>query len=68
MAWIDRIADDPSVNRLAALIEAGGAVSARGICGSSTVVLMAALRRHVCRPILLVVGHLDEADEAVDDL
>ncbi|MFB3137671.1 MAG: transcription-repair coupling factor [Phycisphaerales bacterium] len=68
MAWIDRIADDPSVNRLAALLEAGGAVSARGICGSSTVVLMAALRRHVRRPILLVVGHLDEADEAVDEL
>ncbi len=59
MAWIERIADDPSVNRLAALLKAGGAVSARGISGSSTVVLMAALRRHVRRTILLVVGHLD---------
>jgi transcription-repair coupling factor (superfamily II helicase) len=55
-------------SRLIRRIEAGGGVSTRGLIGSSTVVLTAALSRSIARPILLVVGHLDEADEAVDEL
>ncbi len=68
MSWIERIADTQATRRLADLIEAGGAVSARGIVGSSAVMLAAVLQRRLDRPLLLVVPHLDEADEAVDEL
>jgi transcription-repair coupling factor (superfamily II helicase) len=67
-AWIDRISAGATAGRLAELVEAGGTVCARGIVGSSPAVLAAALRRHLARPILLVTAHLDDADEAADEL
>ncbi|UCD76663.1 MAG: transcription-repair coupling factor [Phycisphaerales bacterium] len=66
--WLRRIANDGVVGRLAGLIARGGAVSARGSVGSSTVLLTAALQRQLGRPLILVVAHLDEADEAIDEL
>ncbi len=42
-------------------------MSARGAVGSSSTLFAAALSKHKCRPILLVVAHLDEADEAIDE-
>lgn len=66
--WLQTIANTPAVDELAARIERGGAVSARGAAGSSTIQLAAALRRRLNRPILLVVAHLDDADEALDEL
>ena len=68
VAWIRRIADDPSVKELIELARRGGLVSGRGAVGSSTVLVTAALREALARPILMVVAHLDEADEAVDEL
>ena len=68
VAWIRRIADDPSVKELIKLARRGGLVSGRGAVGSSTVLVTAALREALARPILMVVAHLDEADEAVDEL
>jgi transcription-repair coupling factor (superfamily II helicase) len=67
-AWIDRISAGATARRLAELVEAGGTVCARGIVGSSSSAVAAALRRHVARPILLVTAHLDDADEAADEL
>ena len=70
-AWFDSIADSPAVRRLAHLIveaATGGTVSARGAIGSSTTLVAAALQRRLQQPLLLVVAHLDEADEAVDEL
>ncbi len=66
--WMERICDDPAVGSLDELIAEGGTVSARGIVGSSTVALVAALCRRGHAPVLLVVAHLDEADEAADEL
>ncbi len=43
-------------------------VQARGSNGSSASFLAAAVARRLGRPVLLVVGHLDDADEAVDEL
>ena len=62
--WLQRIADDGAVRRLTRLIEQGGGVSARGAVGSSTLLVVAALQRLLNRPVVLVVAHLDEADEA----
>jgi len=66
--WVQSIAKTRAVGDLAALIERGGAVSARGVVGSSTVLITAALWRLLRRPMLLLVAHLDEADEALDEL
>lgn len=71
MSWstfLDRIAGEAALKRLRQLIEAGGFASVRGASGSSTVVVTAALARHMTRPLLLVTGHLDETDEAIDEL
>ncbi len=65
---VELIAKDRAFERLASLVEAGGAVRARGIVGSSATMLAGALRRATGRPVLLVVAHLDEADEAVEEL
>jgi transcription-repair coupling factor (superfamily II helicase) len=71
--WFERILSTPVVGRLAEAIahaaaRSGEAISARGAIGSSTVLVAAALQRKLNRPLLLVVAHLDEADEAIDEL
>jgi transcription-repair coupling factor (superfamily II helicase) len=69
--WQDRIFDDPSIARLAAAARDaadGGSVAARGIAGSSATFVAAALQRRLDRPLLMVVAHLDDADEAADEL
>ncbi|MHC4218263.1 MAG: transcription-repair coupling factor, partial [Planctomycetota bacterium] len=66
--WIERIAGGEAAGRVAELAEAGGNVCVRGIVGSSATVLAAVLRRHADRPVLLVTAHLDDADEAADEL
>ena len=62
------LATDASVQKLVELLNQGGLVAARGSVGSSTILLTAALTEHIDSAILLVVGHLDQADEAVDEL
>lgn len=46
----------------------GTRVVARGVSGSSSHLLAGALARLTARPVLLVVAHLDEADEAADEI
>ena len=65
---LDSIAGDPALRSLLAHLEAGGASSARGAAGSSTVLLAGAVARRLGRPLLLVLAHIDDADEAVDEL
>lgn len=66
-AWLDRLAQAPEVHALAAALSAGGHSVARGARGSSTAVLSALLAAATGRPLLLVVAHLDEADEVMED-
>jgi transcription-repair coupling factor (superfamily II helicase) len=66
--WIERIGTGEHVGRLAERVALGGTVSARGVVGSSAGVVAAALRRHRPEPMLLVTAHLDDADEAADEL
>ncbi len=46
----------------------GRRVYVRGSQGSSTTLLAGAIARRTGRPVLLVVAHLDEADEGADEL
>ena len=66
--WSERLGADPAVRRLLDLVAEGGEVSARGAAGSSTSVLAAAIARRAPGPVVLVVPHLDDADDAVDEL
>ncbi len=62
------IAADPALRTLARSLAARRRVVATGASGSSTTLVVAALARELKRPVLLVGAHLDEADEAADEL
>mgnify|MGYP000602936321 CR=1 FL=1 len=68
MDLIAHIAADPAVKALCAHIARGRRAVARGSQGSSTAFLAGAVSRTLARPVLLVVAHLDEADETLDEL
>ncbi len=53
---------------LARTLRAGPAASVSGLWGSSVAATIAALHVDLSRPIVLVCGHLDEADDLLDDL
>ena len=63
--WLERIVADPAIARLLDLVAEGGEVSARGVAGSSTTMLVAAVARDAPGPVVFVVPHLDDADEVV---
>ena len=66
--WLDRIVSSPQVCALAEAALRAGRVEADGSRGSSTALLAGALAAKSRRPVLLVVAHLDEADDALEDL
>jgi len=66
--WLDRITDHDSVQALVRAIDAQQPVNARGIAGSSAILTAGALHRRTNRPVLLVLPHIDDADEAFDEL
>ncbi len=68
--WLDVLRTDPAVEAIAAHVASRekAHVSARGAVGSSTNALAAALHTQLERPVLLLVAHIDEADDAVDEL
>lgn len=75
--WLAEIVESAHARALAARLErpeagsgasGGGGVVADGSRGSSTALLAGALAVQTGRPVLLVVAHLDEADDAAEDL
>ncbi|MFG0330144.1 MAG: transcription-repair coupling factor [Phycisphaerales bacterium] len=69
--WFDGIAEHDSVRALARRLGDGrhAFATVRGGTGSSAIVTVGALSGLLSgRPILLVTAHLDDADEAVDEL
>jgi transcription-repair coupling factor (superfamily II helicase) len=70
---IGRLLAAPELRALVAAVDhssdqnAGG-VTASGLWGSSVAAVTACLGREMRRPVLLVCGHLDEADDLADDL
>jgi transcription-repair coupling factor (superfamily II helicase) len=65
---VDHLADHPALRRIADSVRAARRVAARGSQGSSAAFTAAALGKLTDRPVLLIVAHLDDADEAVEEL
>ena len=66
--WLQRIERDPAMARLVDAARKGGAIAVRGVTGSSATVVAGILQQQIEGPLLLVVAHLDDADEASDEL
>ncbi|MFA7237458.1 MAG: transcription-repair coupling factor [Phycisphaeraceae bacterium] len=66
--WLDNLLHDPVIDALIARLAPGKPLNAAGSWGSGTHLLAGAIHKRVNRPVLLVVAHLDDADEAADDL
>jgi transcription-repair coupling factor (superfamily II helicase) len=66
--WLNEFIDAPALRDLAAALAGGEHLAARGAWGSSSHLVAGAVRHHTGCPVLLVLAHLDDADEAVDDL
>jgi len=60
--------DEPAVRRLAEALARGRRAVATGASGSSTAAVCGALASVLGRPVLLVVAHLDDAEEALEEL
>ncbi len=60
---------DKSISELSRRLgTTGGVVKVAGTWGSFARLLAAHLSKHLCRPIIYVCPHIDDADNAVDDL
>lgn len=62
------MASEPALGQLAELLGQKRRVVATGIAGSSAGLVAGALARTLGSPVVLVVAHLDDADEIVDEL
>ena len=64
----DRILDNRILNAAAGRLGPGRTVQFAGVWGSSSALIAAAMGRLTGKAVLLVVGHLDQADEIADDI
>src|SRR5678815_4900743 len=67
-AAIGRLVHARALKELAISLRENRAATASGLWGSSVAAVTAALERELNRPILLICGHIDEADDLADDL
>ncbi len=67
-AAIGRLVTARALKDLCAVVRRSEAATASGLWGSSVAAVTAALEIHLGRPILVVCGHIDEADDLADDL
>ena len=68
--WFDLFKASPVCAQLQAELERGGELTVRGAVGCSTTVLVAAMAslRPQNGPYVLLVPHLDDAEEAIEEL
>jgi transcription-repair coupling factor (superfamily II helicase) len=66
--FLGRLAAARPMVELAAALRAGDAAAASGLWGSSVAAVTAVLQKELARPVLLVCGHIDEADDLADDV
>ncbi|MFU8828023.1 MAG: transcription-repair coupling factor [Phycisphaerales bacterium] len=67
-AHLDLLVSSPALAELSDRLQSGGHRFAHGVIGSSTRLVAAAAAQNTGRPLLLVVAHIDEADDAADEL
>ncbi|HET6250924.1 MAG TPA: transcription-repair coupling factor [Tepidisphaeraceae bacterium] len=65
---IGRLVAARPLQNLARTLADAGAATASGMWGSSVAAVVASLRAELRRPIVVVCGHLDEADDLADDI
>src|SRR5436189_1635917 len=65
---LGRLAAARPLKDLAHVLAEKGAATASGLWGSSVAAALSAVGRELKRPVLLVCGHLDEADDLADDI
>ena len=65
---VGRLAAARPLKELATMLAKTRAATASGLWGSSVAAVIATLRKELGRPIVLVCGHLDEADDLADDI
>ncbi len=65
---LDTLSQDPASRALTRALEMGRRVVATGAAGSSTSLLAGSAASALGRPVLVVVAHIDEADEIVEEL
>jgi transcription-repair coupling factor (superfamily II helicase) len=65
---IGRLLAAQELRQLAEIVRTTHAVTASGLWGSSVSAVVASIYQELNRPILLICGHLDEADDLADDL
>ncbi len=66
--WLRHIVASPAVRAVVEQLRHSDEITARGVWGSSANLLAGALAVQTQQPVLLVVAHLDEADDALEDL
>jgi len=62
------LAPHPRLQQLVAALGAGKRVVATGVMGSAVSLVAGALQRSLSRSVVLVTAHIDDADEALDEL
>ena len=67
-AFLGRLAAARPMLELMQILRAGDAGAASGLWGSSVGAVTAVLQRELGRPVVLICGHIDEADDLADDL
>jgi len=67
-AAIGRLVHARALKQLAISLRENRAATASGLWGSSVAAVTAAIENELHRPILLICGHIDEADDLADDL
>ena len=67
-AWLPDLIGSAPIAALGEALRAHNHVKAHGSRGSSVTLTAGALSLSLHRPVLLIVAHLDEADDALDDL
>ncbi|MDQ7014576.1 MAG: transcription-repair coupling factor, partial [Planctomycetota bacterium] len=67
-AWLSAMASDEAVAGLARALDEGRRAVVTGAIGSSTTFLAGVLARSMGRPVVLVVAHIDDADDALEEL
>ncbi|MCC6238986.1 MAG: transcription-repair coupling factor [Phycisphaerales bacterium] len=65
---ISRLVAARELTKLADLVNENGCAGASGLWGSSVAMVTAALQQQLRRPILVICGHVDEADDLADDM
>jgi transcription-repair coupling factor (superfamily II helicase) len=65
---IGRLVAARQLKDLSAALRSSRAATASGLWGSSVAAVVAALQKDSPRPIVLICGHLDEADDLADDV